>query len=180
MLVRLLEEPRKLAVDRHLVQRTGCAGDRVERREDEGDDQHDRDQPVDRVTAATKDLVGERDEYRPRVGRASRRAEDEDERDRDQRVDEHAVPTLEVHRDLGVAVRVLGLADVAGGRLHRDHVPREEERERDVDRQPAVPVHTAEEAAAVELLEPGEVAPVNDRRLEDPRHREERQRDHRE
>ena len=47
-----------------------------------------------------------------------------------QRVDEHAVAAFEVHRDLGVVIGIGAFADVAGGRLHGDHVPGEQERRR--------------------------------------------------
>ena len=107
-------------------------------------------------------------------------ADHDDERDRDQGVDEGAVAALEVERDLRVLVGVLGLADVARGGLHRDHVPGQEERERDVQRQPAVAVERGEEAGAVDVLEAGELAEVDDGRIEDPGDRQERQRDHRE
>ena len=96
-------------------------------------------------------------EDRPRVGKRGfaelRGAEDDHERDRDHRVDEEPVQALEVHRDLGVPLRVPALADVARCRLHRDHVPGQEERECDVDDQPAVAEVVREEARAVELVE---------------------------
>ena len=80
-------------------------------------------------------------------------AEHDHERDRDQRVDEQAVAALEVERDLGVATRVLALADVARGRLHRDHVPGQQEREGYVDREPAMTIDRVEEAGAVRAVE---------------------------
>ena len=53
VLVHVLEEARELPVGRHLMQRPGRPGDRVQRREDQGEDQHDRDQPVDQLAAST-------------------------------------------------------------------------------------------------------------------------------
>ena len=106
-------------------------------------------------------------------------AEHDHEGDRDHRVDEEAVQPLEVHRDLRIPVRVAALADVAGGGLHRDHVPGQQEGERDVDDEPVVMEGVREEAGSVEVLEAGEVAPVRDRRLEQRQDREQRERDHR-
>ncbi len=168
------------------MKRARGAGDRVQRRQDQREDQHHRDDVVEhcRCRARAEDLRCEGDEDRPRVDErrvAERREPDhDDERDRDQGVDEGAVAALEVERDLRVLVGVPGLADVARGGLHRDHVPGQKERERDVQRQPAVAVERREEARAVDVLEAGELAEVDDRRIEDPGDREERQRDHRE
>ena len=64
---------------------------------------------------------------RERVGRLERRPEHADEDDGGGDVDEHAVEALGGQGDLGVAGRVAALADVAGGRLHGDGVPRDHE-----------------------------------------------------
>src|SRR5207245_5364189 len=90
------------------------------------------------------------------------------------------VAALEVERDLRVAGGILALADVAGGRLHRDHIPGEQESEGDVDRQPPVAEGGGEEARAVDLVEVEDLTRVRLRRVEDQSSREEGHRDQRE
>ena len=71
-------------------------------------------------------------------------SENAEHRQRQDRVDEDAVSALEVHRARRVGFWVLALSDVATGRLHRDHVPRQERRELHIEEH-RVPT---EEAAA--------------------------------
>ena len=179
VLVRVLEEARELAVYGHLVQRSRRSRDRIQRREHESHDEHAGDQPVEGIAAPAEDRTCVVDEDRLRVGR-DRRPEHQDEGDRDHRVDEDSVAALEIHRDLRVAVRVLRLADVAGCRLHRDHVPCEQERKGDVDGQPPVTEERREEARPVRLLEALQIRCCRRGRVEDPGDGDERQRDHRE
>ena len=61
---------------------------------------------------------------------------------------------------LKLNVGIAAFADIAGRRLHRDHVPGEQEGEGDVDREPAVPVERREEGRSVDLLETAQVAEV--------------------
>ena len=185
MLVDVLEEARELPVGRHLVQRARRAGDRVEGRQDQRQDEHDRDQPVEQVRSGapaehlpakwTKIVFGS---TRPAL--PERRVPDHDhEGDRDHHVDEQAVGALEIHGDLGVAIGVTRLADVARCRLHGDDVPGEQEREGDGEGQPPVMELAGEEAAPVGVAEVEELPEVDDGRVEDPRDGQEGQRDHR-
>ena len=181
MLVDVGEDARELAVDRHLVQRPGRAHDGVQHRQRERDHQHDRDQPVQPVPARAEDAACERREDRPgvgvgRVGQLG--AEHDHEADRDHGVDEEAVQALQVHGDLGVPLGVAALADVAGRRLHGDHVPGQKEGEGDVDGQPVVAEGVGEEARAVHVVEARQVAEVARGRLEQRQDRQQRERDH--
>ena len=77
------------------------------------------------------------------------------------------------------SIRIGAFADVAGGRLHGDHVPRQQEAVSDIDLPPAEPAHVGEEARPVDAREPGELAEVHHARVEDPGDGDEGQRDHR-
>ena len=70
---------------------------------------------------------------------------------RDRDVDEEAEQALGGHRDLGVACGVAAFADVAGGRLHGEHRPGEDEGPAD-DQLPAA-VDAGGQAEAVEVAE---------------------------
>ena len=63
-------------------------------------------------------------------------AQHDDEGDGHQRINEHAVAAFEIHGDLGVTIGVGAFADVAGGGLHRDHVPGQQEAIGDIDLDP--------------------------------------------
>ncbi len=112
-----------------------------------------------------KILVGVGEVQRERVGGGQRQAEDGDEHQRRHDVDEHAEQALGGQRDLRVPGAAPALADVAGRRLHRDHVPQDREEPGEHERQADVHARRGVEA--------GDVAPVDHARVE------ERQEDHR-
>ncbi len=156
----------------------------VEGRERQRHDQHEGDDPVEELAAdAGEHLAGEGHEDGLRVGQRGigKRLgpENDDEGDRNQRVDEHAIAAFEVHRDLGVVIRIGAFADVAGGRLHGDHVPRQQEAIGDIDLPPAKAADRGEEARPVDMRKSGELAEVRHARIENPGNRDEGQRDHR-
>ena len=132
---------------------------------------------------AGKDLAGESDEDRLRVGQIGigerLGAQHDNEGDGDQRINEDAVAALEIHGDLGVVVRVGAFADVAGRRLHGDDVPGQQETIGDIDLDPVEAAHGREEARSVKMPESGELVHVDHARIEHPGDGDEGERDHR-
>src|SRR5262249_15390266 len=105
--------------------------------------------------------------------------ENDDEGDWYQSVDEYAVGAFEIHSDPGIVIRIGAFADVAGCRLHGDHVPCQEEAISDVNLPPAEPRHVGKETRSIYTRKPGEFSEVHHARMEDPGDGDEGQRDHR-
>src|SRR5262249_36023111 len=70
-------------------------------------------------------------------------------------------------------------ADIAGGRLHRDHVPGEQEAIGDIDLEPVEVANRGKEARSVDVRESRELAEMHHAWMEDPGYCDEGQRDHR-
>ncbi len=170
MAVLVLEPARQLPVLGGLVERPAHAHDGVQHRQRQRQDQRDPDEPL-LPRSGPEDMVGIAEVQRQRVGAGQHQPEHRDEHQRRHDVDEHPEQAFGGQRDLGVPGAAPALADVAGGGLHRDHVPedREEpgrdERQADVD--------------SGRRVEAGYVVPVDRAGLEERQEDHHRDRHHR-